>query len=199
MNSRCMFKHSLCGITGLMLCSTFLCCASLPGEINERDVYGIVTDSNSSPVSGYVIMVDEKFNTITNKQGVFILHNVNSNNVSFTGEKEGYETIEIKNKSVNKSEILCIEISTVEELIALTELYLKNGNTEKANETLEKFGNVNNQNGKVLLLKSLTALYEGDLVKAKYFLGLLKKYVWSNMLSEYERLIDLKLSLNMED
>ena len=76
---------------------------------------------------------------------------------------------------------------------------MKNGNTEKANETLKKFGNVNNQNGKVLLLKSLTALYEGDLVKAKYFLGLLKKYVWSNMLSEYERLIDLKLSLNMED
>lgn len=195
MKKRCVFKHCLSSLTGVVVCSSFLACASLPANENNC-VYGIVTDSTSSPVKGYVIKVNDKFECLTNEQGVFVLKNADLNDISFSGEKKGYESISVENKRISQTDFLCLEVMNLEEIISLATLYLKNSNVKKADEILQRLGSANDDNGRVLLLKAVTAMRMERYDQTKNYLSKLKVFYWSSALSDLEMLLETRLLLN---
>lgn len=158
MKGKC-FLNNVFGLLLIFSFWGFAGCATSRVESESYEIYGIVGDSNSNPIASCVVRQDGSFIGITNEQGMFVLHDMDCSGIAFECEKSGYETKQVFMENPLKNGVLYLKLFSVDELLEQAEMYLRNGEAEKALVTVFRCGEINDGNVKVRVMKCVCYFY----------------------------------------
>lgn len=138
-------------------------CASGPKFDDTADFCGIVVNQNGEAVSGYRVSLatshGKEFFTFTDKNGMFVFHEIPSGTVTLSGSGEGWGKFFFKKQFTNRSDLTYVQVFDSKILFEQSVNQMIAGNFAEAENTLIEITESNSQAEYVLLHYLKTLIY----------------------------------------
>lgn len=152
----------------------FFSCATIKQNEDEHTVLGMVTDSKSLPVVGYVISSNGKQISSTNESGLFELPFYANKQITVTGEKEGWECMEIQKTFDSTKSVFCIQIKSMDELVGEIESALDEKEYEKVAQLVQSAGRKNEADERLQFLSAIAFYLQENYAESEAALSQIK-------------------------
>ena len=120
----------------------FISCRTIPKFKGQADLCGLIVDENNAPVKDFVIYCrnDLLTNTaITDENGMFVIHDVESGDYKISGQKKNYARMENTSFLFNdRSKIICCQVESIDGVLNSLEQLMIRGEKKKAEELLAR-------------------------------------------------------------
>lgn len=119
----------------------FFSCASKPVMTGKHDLCGLIVDENNQPVSDFLIYGKNGIYTasaVTNKNGLFVLHDMPSGKCMITGEKNNYLSLENEYDFIDMTKIYCCQVNSFLEAVNIVDNLIKRNEYTQAKQVINQ-------------------------------------------------------------
>ncbi len=126
-----------------------------PLDFDRAPLFGMIYDADNQPVSAAQVIVDGKAGPQSDLNRRFVLPALKRGAHGIRVEKEGYEPISADLQFLNRSQVLYLKMSSLEQILEAVEEAIEAAEWSKAKETLRRAEKLNPRN---LVYRYLTAI-----------------------------------------
>lgn len=132
----------ICFALIFLLC--FESCASKNIVPEKMDLYGLVIDENNQPVQDFIVRCrksteKKEYSTLSGENGLFIFNEMKGGEYFVYGEKNGFAKLAEEKYEINvPQKMICIQVSSIDNVLNNVEKQVSLGNNQKALELLDE-------------------------------------------------------------